>query len=164
MGKGPKYYLRCILSQMTSFSSSPTKADFQLSQALRSLATFCHLKPLDFANESKESSHLVAGRPGPRSPPCGIQFTMRVVHLPSVRRMTWPAHVHLRRRCSRTQSMILPDSMAVSMHRAVRFCHSIYPSSSCPVSRPSSPEFSLEVDGRLDEDDDDDGDSDGSAA
>ena len=84
---------------------------------------------------------------------------MRVVHLPSVRRNMCPAQVHLRRRCSRTQLMILPDSMAASMHRAVRFCHSTQPSS-YSASRPPSQEFSLEMDASLDDDGDDDDDDD----
>ena len=82
---------------------------------------------------------------------------MRVVHLPSVRRSMCPAQVHLRRLCSRTQLMILPDAMAASMHRAVRFCHSTQPSS-YSASRPPSQEFSLEMDASLDNDDDDDND------
>ena len=82
---------------------------------------------------------------------------MRVVHLPSVRRNTCPAQVHLRRLCSRTQLMILPDAMAASMHRAVRFCHSTQPSS-YSASRPPSQEFSLEMDALLDNDNGDDND------
>lgn len=156
MKKAPSHI---FAAQISPFSSSSTNVDLQLYQAPWSLATSCHLKPLNFANEFRESSHLVAGRPRARSPPCGIQFTMRVVHLPSVRRRTWPAQFHLRRRCSRTQSMTLPDSIAVSTHQAVRLCHSIH------VSCPPSPELWLEVevDANPDEPDDDD-DADDSVA
>ena len=53
--------------------------------------------------------------------------------------------------------MILPDSMAVPMHRAVRFGHSIQPSSYSAARQPSR-ELSLEMDDTLDADGDDDDD------
>ena len=123
--KSPDNPLRLFLLYPAAPPPLLTKADSQPLQAIRSFASACQLKPFDFANDARASSHLVAGRPGHRSPPCGNQFTISLVHLPSVRRMVCPAHCHLRRRCSPTRSFTLPSSIAVSMHLAVRCCHSI---------------------------------------
>ena len=61
---------------------------------------------------------------------------MRVVHLPSSRRMVCPAHRHLRRRCSATQSATFPFSMAHSTFLAVRCSHSTQLSLTLPASSP----------------------------
>ena len=75
-----------------------------------SLAHTSHFAFLLAANFSKSSSHLVAGLPRVRSPLLGSQCKTRVDHLPSVRLATCPAHFHLRRLCSVTQSTSVPLS------------------------------------------------------
>ena len=68
-----------------------TKEFSQPLQASRLLAIVSHLDPDRVAKDSSASSHLVVGLPGRLLPLGGIQGTMRVVHLPSSRRMVCPA-------------------------------------------------------------------------
>ena len=70
--------------------------------ALLSSAQVSHFCPCSWAYASEASSHLVAGLPRLRSPPCGIQCSIRTAHLPSLRLETWPAHLHLRTLCCST--------------------------------------------------------------
>ena len=60
----------------------------------------------DFRNSSNTCAHLFFGLPLVRYPSSGIQVNRVVDQRLSSRRITWPAYVHLRRRCPCTQSSI----------------------------------------------------------
>ena len=120
-----------------------------------SLAHTSHFAFLLAANFVKSSSHLVAGLPRVRSPLLGSQCKTRVDHLPSVRLATCPAHLHLRRLRSVSQSTSVPLLIWYSRAPAVRVSHSTHPSFS---STPDEPPLEEEEDDKEVDTDDDEGD------
>ena len=65
-------------------------------------------RPLPCIKFTRTSSHRAIVLPGARNPPTGCQSSIHVVHLPSLRRATWPAHRHFRLLCAIAQSETLP--------------------------------------------------------
>ena len=90
----------------------------QLAQESLSCAISSHRFPTRTAIAFSPSSHRVAGLPGARPPVHGTQCRNLRVHLSSVRLAMCPAHRHLRRRCSSTQSRTFPFFMLKSMRPA----------------------------------------------
>ena len=91
-------------------ASNWVKAVSNAFHSSRSAASIIHVPDSapnsDFRNSSNTCAHLFFGLPLVRYPSSGIQVNRVVDQRLSSRRITWPAYVHLRRRCPCTQSSI----------------------------------------------------------